>query len=210
MIAAIDLPNVFCFMDATYLYCYKPSTPRMNALLWCHYKNRYCVKVMVICAPNGKLLSVWGPYPGSWSDDKIFKKVLSEAKTASSDFWKWLLAMPPGATIGVDAGFPSIHEVLPPHINIISPPKLRNGEEVFPTDQVIISRHITRWRGVSMYIIIRRKIFVKGNYADIRTSLRIMQKRIYRRLMLANHIQNQYQTTCLLHQVYRMIIIMMI
>ena len=162
-----DIPNVFMFADATYLYCQKPSTPLMNNLLYCHYKSRYCVKVMVLCAPDGRLFGLWGPFPGKWTDGQIMIQVLQNAESNKLPFWQWLCTMPEGATIGVDAGFPKLEDHLPKNIKVwilfrqhlfinifflqlAVPPKLRNGETHFTTEQTVSSRKVTRWRGVGM------------------------------------------------------------
>ena len=86
-----DKPGVFAFADTTYVFSEKPGDPALNkvyffffmffsislliklkTLLYCYYKKRYLVKILVICAPNGQLLGVWGPFPGSQTDGDIF------------------------------------------------------------------------------------------------------------------------------------------
>ena len=74
---------------------------------------------MVLCAPNGFILGVWGPYPGSWTDDKILTKILSEMKEKKEKFWLWLESLPNGSLLGVDAGFPRVEIALPPNIKVV-------------------------------------------------------------------------------------------
>jgi len=41
-------------------------------------------KVLVLCAPDGYIMGVWGPYAGSKADDKVFGKEIDRSKRAAT------------------------------------------------------------------------------------------------------------------------------
>jgi len=133
---AEDLPGVFAWIDATYCYCDRPKTSDMNHTLYCHYKKQYCCKILVLVAPNGMLLSAWGPYAGNKTDADLLKAVLIEAKAKNSSLWKWLCQLRDDAAteniqvkLGVDAGFPDIEKYLPSNMGVAAPISLRKDDK---------------------------------------------------------------------------------
>jgi hypothetical protein len=104
-----DLPNVCCFIDATYHYGEESLDRKLHQALYCTYKSRPLTKWMVICAPDGTLLHLDGPYTGSTTDDAIFQAMLADDANA---FTIWLRTLPPDAVLGLDSGFPQAQQAL--------------------------------------------------------------------------------------------------
>ena len=51
--------------DGTYCYCQKSINNAIQRLLYSVQKGRHLVKPSIICAANGYIIDVYGPYPAT-------------------------------------------------------------------------------------------------------------------------------------------------
>ena len=66
--------------DGTYLYCQKSTNNTFQKKSWSVQKNASLVKPFVICATDGYIVDIFGPYPAVDNDAKILKKILQTDK----------------------------------------------------------------------------------------------------------------------------------
>lgn len=108
------------------------------------------MKWLVVCAPDGTIMFVHGPYAGSQFDDTIFRSIINDANDPLA---KWLRTLPPGSLLGFDAaGFPQAAEHLAAagmaHIHVTLPDRVTRTDGTFTADAADSNRLLTRWRGV--------------------------------------------------------------
>jgi hypothetical protein len=69
--------NQFSFIaDGTYCYCQKSSNNTFQQLTFSGQKKRHLIKPFVICASDGTILDVYGPYGANMNDAKILSDIL--------------------------------------------------------------------------------------------------------------------------------------
>ena len=66
--------------DGTYLYCEKSFNNLIQRKLYSSQKKRPLIKPFVICASNGCIVDVFGPYPAVDNDAKIIEDILANNK----------------------------------------------------------------------------------------------------------------------------------
>ena len=64
--------------DGFYIYCEKSSNNEVQRMLWSGQKTRHLVKPFVICAANGRIVDVYGPYPAKANDASIIEDILKK------------------------------------------------------------------------------------------------------------------------------------
>jgi hypothetical protein len=72
----LDKNNLAVITDGTYLYCQKSSDNTFQKKSWSVQKNASLVKPFVVCATDGYIVDVYGPYPAVDNDAKILRNVL--------------------------------------------------------------------------------------------------------------------------------------
>lgn len=74
-------PKEFALItDGTYLYCQKSQDNTFQKKSWSVQKNANLVKPFVLCATDGYIVDVCGPYPSTDNDAKIMSNVLQTNK----------------------------------------------------------------------------------------------------------------------------------
>ena len=66
--------------DGTYIYCEKSKNNTMQKELYSLHKYRHLVKPFVVCATNGLIVDVFGPYSARVNDAKIMMRVIKKMK----------------------------------------------------------------------------------------------------------------------------------
>ena len=62
----------FCLIaDGTYLYCQKPENNKLQRQLYSCQKKRHLVKPFIVCATNGFIIDVYGPFAATSNDASI-------------------------------------------------------------------------------------------------------------------------------------------
>ena len=64
--------------DGTYLYCEKSENNQIQRLTYSGQKKRHLIKPFVICAENGVIIGIYGPYPATLNDAKILELILKD------------------------------------------------------------------------------------------------------------------------------------
>ncbi|CAF1094076.1 unnamed protein product [Brachionus calyciflorus] len=62
--------------DATYLYCGKSSNNVFQRMSYSVQKGRSLVKPFILCAPDGYIVDIYGLYPATWNDARIFEHII--------------------------------------------------------------------------------------------------------------------------------------
>ena len=70
--------------DATYIYCQKSSNNRVQRNTYSVQKKCHLVKPMVICATDGYIVDVFGPYAAKDNDATILRHILEKEKDAEN------------------------------------------------------------------------------------------------------------------------------
>ena len=70
--------------DGTYCYCQKSFNNAIQRLLYSVQKSRHLVKPFIICAANGYIIDVYGPYPATLNDAQILDDILKNDKDFKS------------------------------------------------------------------------------------------------------------------------------
>jgi hypothetical protein len=76
----MDNDQLAIITDGTYLYCQKSKDNTFQKKSWSVQKNASLVKPFVICATDGYIVDIFGPYPAVDNDAKILKNILSTNK----------------------------------------------------------------------------------------------------------------------------------
>lgn len=90
--------------DCTYLYGQHAGLSDMNYHTWSGCKSRNLTKWVVLCASDGYVLYVNGPFYGRDSDDVIWAKCLAD----DTRLCDWLRDF--DGVIGFDSDFPHAHD----------------------------------------------------------------------------------------------------
>lgn len=64
--------------DGTYLYCEKSENNFIQRKLFSCQKKRHLIKPFVICATNGTIIGVYGPFSATTNDAKIMEIILQD------------------------------------------------------------------------------------------------------------------------------------
>jgi hypothetical protein len=62
--------------DGTYIYCQKSSTNKIQRTFYSVQKKRSLIKPFIMCASNGYIINVFGPFLAFDIDAKILLKIL--------------------------------------------------------------------------------------------------------------------------------------
>jgi len=123
----------------------------------------------VLCAPDGYVMGVWGPWKGSTPDDKAFGKEIERSREIADrnapeevhrpdgELWEWISNYSAaGGALVADAGFPDIKKSLPEGMIVYAPQKAK-----VPRNQVELeaARKVTTRRGVVERVNARLKHF---------------------------------------------------
>ena len=73
-----DGTQLFMIADGTYLYCEKSGNNFIQRKLYSGQKNRHLIKPFVICASNGTIIGVYGPFSATTNDAKIMEIILRD------------------------------------------------------------------------------------------------------------------------------------
>jgi hypothetical protein len=83
----------------------------LNQWIYCHYKGQNLIKFLIGCAPNGRILFILGPIPGSVNDDAALLAYIQDPNSLEGQAIKgWIAALPSGAGMVVDAGVWTVGE----------------------------------------------------------------------------------------------------
>jgi hypothetical protein len=72
--------------DGTYCYCEKPADNYLQRLLYSGQKKRHLVKIFIICATNGRIIDVFGPFAATMNDASILKYLMEKVPQARNIF----------------------------------------------------------------------------------------------------------------------------
>jgi len=124
---AAALPDAVVVLDVTYQYlqstwgtgtscswglsfffffCFNSNlgAAELNQWIYCHYKGHSLLKFLIGCAPNGRILFLLGPIPGSVSDDTALLEYLSNDGDEGAAIKVWIQNLQRGAGFVVDSG----------------------------------------------------------------------------------------------------------
>ena len=74
--------------DATYIYCQKSSNNQVQRKTFSVQKNCHLVKPMVICASDGYIVDVFGPYPAKDNDATILRDIMKTEKDLDGRYFR--------------------------------------------------------------------------------------------------------------------------
>ena len=106
-------PNTFLIVDATELWCERPSSPSLQSQHYSCYKSHTTLKGLVGIAPNGHVAFVSQLLTASISDRQLVSK---------SGLPCLLDHVPPGKSIIADRGFEICNLLVKPNLVLNMPP----------------------------------------------------------------------------------------
>jgi hypothetical protein len=132
-------------LDGTYIYIQKSSNYKFQRVSYSLHKHRPLVKMMVIIASDEYILNVLGPYraDGKNNDACITKHILGRNEEGIKN---WIQSEDVAI---VDCGFRDATEFLKMHgLQVEMPSYLKKGTSQHPTDELNMSRLVTKVRWV--------------------------------------------------------------
>jgi hypothetical protein len=162
-------------------FCFNSNlgAAELNQWIYCHYKGHSLLKFLIGCAPNGRILFLLGPIPGSVSDDTALLEYLSNDGDEGAAIKVWIQNLQRGAGFVVDSGaqtelyftrshsqgFPKLgaqeqvgNAFNVSDVKIYCPVRGRQGER-WGNAQLLRATAVTRFRGVIERVNRRLKIF---------------------------------------------------
>ena len=134
--------------DGTYVYCQKSSNNQFQRKTYSGQKKRHLVKPLVICATDGYIVDVFGPYAATDNDATILRDIMEkEKRPAIGNFDEIFLE---GDLFLLDRGFRDIalelknkYKLLPKLPTCVSP-----EQKFLTTKEANESRFVTKCRWV--------------------------------------------------------------
>jgi hypothetical protein len=130
-----DVDKVAIVLDGTYIYIQKSSNYAFQRKSYSTHKRRPLLKPFMVVAPDGYIIDVFGPYPGTVNDAAIMKK-------HSEFIWA---ALEEGDVVLVDRGFIDVADHLAALGLDVQMPDLKSGNQL-TTDQANRTRLVTKCR----------------------------------------------------------------
>ena len=140
-----DHDAAILILDGTYIYIQKSAHYLFQRVSYSMHKHRPLVKMMVIVASDGYILSVLGPYraDGKSNDAMITKHIFM---SNSENLKDWIA---PNDVCVVDRGFRDSVEFLEEQdLNVEMPVYLKKGTKQHSTEEANLSRLVTKVRWV--------------------------------------------------------------
>ena len=125
--------------DGTYLYCEKSFNNLIQRKLYSSQKKHPLIKPFVICASNGCIVDVFGPYPAVDNDAKIIADILANNKA----FRELLL---PNDLLILDRGFRDVIDTLEKKYKVRTIMPYCSNEQQLTTLQANFTRLVTKIR----------------------------------------------------------------
>ena len=113
-------PTTRCIIDATELFCQRPSSLLVQSSLYSSYKHHVTYKGLVGIAPSGAMTFISQLYPGSISD----KELVARSGILNEKLWK------NGDSIMADRGFTIQDELKAINVSLNIPAFLDGREQL--------------------------------------------------------------------------------